>query len=58
MKIFRLTVSRALGFLLLALSLILLNGCATADPDNASARPWNSPKSWEGGMPSSVFEGR
>ena len=47
-----------LGLLLLAVVALFLNGCATADPDNASARPWNSPKSWETGLPSNVFEGR
>lgn len=36
----------------------LLSGCATTEPDNASSRPWNTPKSWETGLPSSAFEGR
>jgi len=40
-------------FLLLALGAILIgaSGCATGEPQNASARPWNSPQSWEGGLP-------
>lgn len=33
-------------------------GCAT-EPENASARPWNSPQGWEsGGLPGSMMEGR
>ena len=35
-----------------------LTGCASSDPDNYSGRPWNSPKSWEGGIPSGMTEGR
>jgi hypothetical protein len=31
--------------------LICLNGCASNDPSNASVRPWNTPQSWEGGLP-------
>jgi hypothetical protein len=46
----------SLGLLLLAV--ILLSGCATAEPDNMSARPWNSPKGWENGLPSGMLEGR
>jgi hypothetical protein len=38
---------------------LLLVGCATDhDMENASARPWNAPKNWETGLPSSVLEGR
>ncbi len=44
--------------LLLSAMAIGLSGCATEDPENASARPWNSPQSWENGMPSSLTEGR
>jgi hypothetical protein len=38
---------------LLALSAVLfgVSGCATNEPGNESVRPWNSPESWEGGMP-------
>lgn len=48
-------------FLLLALaaSALVLSGCATTDQDdNASVRPWNSPKGWENGLPSNMQEGR
>jgi len=37
-----------------------LSACATTDPDtdNASVRPWNTPKGWENGLPSNMNEGR
>ena len=44
--------------LLLATLLVTLAGCATTDSENQSPRPWNSPKGWENGLPSSMFEGR
>jgi len=45
--------------LLLTATLLSLTGCATTDPENASVRPWNSPRGWEtGGLPSSLNEGR
>ena len=28
-----------------------VGGCSTDEPQNASVRPWNSPQSWEGGLP-------
>jgi hypothetical protein len=48
---------------LLAAGLVLLslasNGCkTTGDDENLSARPWNSPRGWEHGLPSSMNEGR
>ena len=45
----------ALGFFLIGAS-----GCATteADMQNASERPWNSPKGWENGIPMGLYEGR
>jgi len=43
---------------LLVLAALTLSGCATADPDNLSERPWNAPKTWENGLPSGMFEGR
>jgi len=36
--------------------LLLLNGCRTED--ELIGRPWNTPKSWESGLPSSMTEGR
>jgi hypothetical protein len=52
----KLKVGSALLLLLVATS--LLSGCATAEPDNLSVRPWNSPKGWESGLPSGMMEGR
>jgi hypothetical protein len=58
MKVLRSIRSISLGFLLLSLAAVFLGGCATSEPDNASARPWNAPKTWETGLPSNAFEGR
>ena len=44
--------------LLFGASLLVLAGCATTESDNASTRPWNSPKGWETGLPSGMTEGR
>ncbi len=36
-----------------------MTGCATSpESENLSSRPWNTPKSWESGLPSGMFEGR
>ena len=44
--------------LLLLLGLLgLAAGCKT-EAENTSARPWNSPKGWEHGMPTRLNEGR
>ena len=48
----------ALLLLGLVLATIGLAGCATSESENVSERPWNTPKSWENGMPSSMTEGR
>jgi hypothetical protein len=57
---FRFCCSKLLkaGLGLLLLAAVLVSGCATAEPDNLSARPWNSPKGWENGLPSGMMEGR
>ena len=53
---------RLLGRSLLAmaaLTLVLLaTGCGTTEPDNASTRPWNAPKGWEGGVPGMLYDRR
>jgi hypothetical protein len=51
---------RLIFLLVLALAGIGLSGCATdhTDSENVSERPWNSPKGWENGLPSSMSEGR
>jgi len=52
-------ISNARWFWLgLVLGSLALSGCATADNENLSERPWNSPKTWENGMPSGINEGR
>jgi len=45
------------GALLLAV-IVMASGCASNEPQNRSARPWNSPKGWEGGLPVGLTEGR
>jgi len=37
-------------FLLLATVALVISGCASDDPENASVRPWNAPASWENGL--------
>jgi hypothetical protein len=49
---------RYLWILCLLAMLALVSGCASTESDNASARPWNSPKGWETGLPSGMTEGR
>jgi ABC-type uncharacterized transport system auxiliary subunit len=50
---------RILSLFLLAAAALNLAGCAsTADNENYSERPWNTPKSWEHGLPSAMTEGR
>ena len=44
--------------LLLAVALLSASGCATNDSENLSSRPWNTPKTWEHGLPSGMYEGR
>ena len=37
----------------------LVSRCSTtAESENLSSRPWNTPKSWEHGIPTGMFEGR
>jgi len=46
-------------FLFLLLGVVLgLAGCATTETENLSDRPWNTPKGWETGLPSTMNEGR
>jgi hypothetical protein len=54
-----LVMARLFCFLLLASTAVGVVGCATSEEsDNVSARPWNSPKGWENGLPSTITEGR
>jgi hypothetical protein len=50
--------SEAFLFLLLAVMALWMGGCATAESDNMSERPWNTPKGWETGLPMGLNEGR
>ncbi len=51
--------ARYVFILLLILAGLGVSGCATTDSDdNMSERPWNSPKGWENGLPSTMSEGR
>ena len=37
----------------------LLGGCKTTDePENEALKPWNSPKNWETGLPSGMWDRR
>ena len=52
------SILRGLSLLLLVAMAVILNGCATAEPENEAVRPWNAPKSWETGLPAGMMEGR
>ena len=54
----KISFQKSLCFLLLALGLLALGGCKSAEPENMSSRPWNSPRGWEHGMPSMINQGR
>jgi len=43
---------------LVVVSSLCFTGCASTESDNLSERPWNSPKGWETGLPSTINEGR
>jgi hypothetical protein len=47
---------RCKGIALAGVVLMLLSGCRTED--ELIGRPWNTPKSWESGLPSAMTEGR
>ncbi len=53
----RLVGNPFLLWLLLA-AMVGLAGCATTESENLSERPWNAPKGWETGLPSTINEGR
>jgi len=55
MKIYLKTIWFALALVVLGLG---ASGCKTTESDNISARPWNTPRSWENGLPTSINEGR
>jgi hypothetical protein len=48
-------------FLLLTLTVLSIfaaSGCATTEDDNLTERPWNTPKTWETGIPQGMMQGR
>lgn len=49
----------AAAFALLGVA-VFLTGCTSVadDANHASSRPWNAPKTWEGGLPTGMNEGR
>lgn len=51
-------ISRWSGLFLLVLLGATLVGCASMDTENESELPWNRPRNWETGLPSTMFEGR
>jgi hypothetical protein len=49
--------SRWLFFLLLlVLAGLVTGGCASAESENQSERPWSAPQNWETGMPSGMMD--
>ncbi|MCF7668877.1 MAG: hypothetical protein K9N48_03770 [Verrucomicrobia bacterium] len=61
MKQLRKQKSKVFYFLLLPCLFALVistTGCRSTDPENVSSQPWNTPKSWEHGLPGGMFEGR
>jgi hypothetical protein len=40
---------RSFLLIFVALMAVAFSGCKTTEPENESARPWNSPRGWEGG---------
>jgi hypothetical protein len=55
----KISARKILLALLLLASAFVFSACHTTDDiENASARPWNSPKSWENGLPAVMTEGR
>jgi hypothetical protein len=45
-------------FALAALTVLLSSACKTTDEDVDNERPWNTPKSWESGIPQGMMQGR
>jgi hypothetical protein len=52
------SLTRFWTLLLLGVVGVVLSGCVTTEPENASARPWNQPRGWETGLPPAMYEGR
>lgn len=55
----RFLLKRSSILLLLLVTIAMLGGgCATTESETLSERPWNAPKGWEHGIPTSILEGR
>ena len=52
----KLTLRGWIGLGFLAVVAATLVGCKTED--ELTERPWNTPRSWESGLPSAITEGR
>lgn len=50
-------LKHALLWTFLGLLSVSMTGCK-ADDDPLTERPWNSPRGWETGLPSTLTEGR
>lgn len=50
--------SRSLVWVVLASLALTLVGCGGPEVASKSDRPWNTPRQWEHGLPSSINEGR
>jgi len=44
--------------LLFVAAALLFTACATTEPENASERPWNTQRGWEGALPTTINQGR
>jgi len=53
---FRSITSHWLGAFLFLAGLFALSGCSSTEPDNLSARPWNTPKGYESGLPVQMMQ--
>jgi hypothetical protein len=50
---------KSILFLLAVIAVgLAASGCATTESENLSSRPWNSPTTWQNGLPTSINEGR
>ena len=54
MRLFARAILYFFAILCAGLTLGLTAGCIVPDPENKSARPWNTPRPWEHGIPGSI----
>ena len=59
MKLLPFNFRSLLALFLFAGALVVVSGCATNRQESeVSERPWNNTQGWQGGLPSSLNEGR